>query len=133
MTTVQTPPRPAPATTECGTEPDTVDTAGPQVGDDMTVEVALAVMASARTRLLLVTDNDGQLTGRVTLGRLTGVRDSPVYTDRLQLRDLPGHGGPLTSLTALASEYGVCHRGPAAPPLVSEHGGALDLPPLALA
>ncbi|MGW7267177.1 CBS domain-containing protein [Streptomyces sp. NPDC054842] len=54
----------------------------------MTVEVALSVMASARTGHLLICDEDDQLTGRVTRARLTAVRDSPGYTDRVRLRDV---------------------------------------------
>lgn len=78
------------------TDADTVDTAGPQVGDDMTVEVALAVMAGARTAHLLVCDDDGLCTGLVTRAQLTTVRDSSVYTDRIRLRDIPGqeHDNP---------------------------------------
>ncbi|MEU8541247.1 CBS domain-containing protein [Streptomyces sp. NPDC048717] len=72
---------------------DTADPPGPQVRDDMTVEVALAVMAGARTELLLVCDNDDQRTGLVTRTQLTTVRDSPAYTDRVQLRDLSDDRG----------------------------------------
>ncbi|MDT9691083.1 CBS domain-containing protein [Streptomyces sp. P9(2023)] len=101
MTLVQMQPcptHPAPAHLTAG---DAVDTDGPQVCDDMTVEVALSVMAGARTGHLLVCDNDGLCTGLVTRAQLTTVRDSPAYTDRLQLRDLFGDGGPLTSATAM--------------------------------
>ncbi|GHF95033.1 CBS domain-containing protein [Streptomyces filamentosus] len=82
------------------------DAAGPQVCDDMTVEVALAVMAGARTGHLLVCDNDDQRTGLVTRAQLTTVRDGAAYTDRLRLRDLPrssapAHGtGPLRDASA---------------------------------
>nr|WP_055598347.1 CBS domain-containing protein [Streptomyces aureus] len=72
------------------TEADAVDTAGPRVCDDMTVEVALSVMVGARTGHLLVCDHDGVRTGLVTEAQLAAVRDSPAYTDRLQLRDIPG-------------------------------------------
>lgn len=65
-----------------------VDSAGPQVWDAMTVEVALSVMAAARTAHLVVCDEDGQYTDLVTQARLTAVRDSSGYTDRLRLRDL---------------------------------------------
>ncbi|MFF6885367.1 CBS domain-containing protein [Streptomyces sp. NPDC012421] len=74
---------------------DAVDTAGPQVWDDMTVEVALAVMAGTRTGHLLVCDDDDQRTGLVTRAQLTSVRDSAAYTDRLRLRDLPDPRRPL--------------------------------------
>ncbi|MFC8532670.1 hypothetical protein ACFUJY_01735 [Streptomyces sp. NPDC057249] len=72
---------------------DAMDAAGPQVCDDMTVEVALSVMASARTGRLRVCDNDGLPTGLVTLARLSVVRDGPGYSDRVQLRDILGERG----------------------------------------
>ncbi|MFR0358571.1 CBS domain-containing protein [Streptomyces sediminimaris] len=61
---------------------------GPRVCDDMTVEVALAVMASARVEYLTVCDGDDQSTDVITLVRLAGLRGSPVYTDRIRLRDV---------------------------------------------
>lgn len=59
MTLVQMRPRPASATPVHRTAADVMDTGGPQVCDDMTVEVALSVVAGARTGHLLVCDNDG--------------------------------------------------------------------------
>ncbi len=94
MTPAQTQPRSAPAIPATRAVTDTVDRAVLQVGDHMTVEVALAVMASARAGRLLVCDNDGLCTGLVTRAELSAVRDSPAYTDRLRLRDLPGYGVP---------------------------------------
>ena len=70
-----------------------MDAAGPQVCDDMTVEVALSVMAAARTGRLVVCDEDGQCTGLVTRAQLTAVRDSSGYTDRIRLRDILGDHG----------------------------------------
>ena len=61
---------------------------GPRVCDDMTVEVALAVMAGARVEYLTVCDGDEQSTGSITLARLTVLRASPLYTDRIRLRDV---------------------------------------------
>jgi len=61
---------------------------GPRVDDDMTVEVALAVMASARVEYLTVCDGDNRSTARITQARLAGLRDSSTYTDRIRLRDL---------------------------------------------
>ncbi|MET9347040.1 CBS domain-containing protein [Streptomyces termitum] len=60
----------------------------------MTVEVALAVMAGARTGHLLVCDGDDQRTGLVTRARLTTARGSAAYTDRLRLRDLDDGPAP---------------------------------------
>lgn len=65
-------------------------THGPRVFDDMTVEVALSLMASARTEYLLLCDGDDQCTGAVSRDRLTVFRDTPAYTDRVRLRDVPG-------------------------------------------
>ncbi|MFJ6667912.1 CBS domain-containing protein [Streptomyces sp. NPDC091383] len=61
---------------------------GPRVCDDMTVEVALAVMAGARVEYLTVCDGDDQSTGSITKGRLAVLRDSAAYTDRVRLRDV---------------------------------------------
>ncbi|MET9671850.1 CBS domain-containing protein [Streptomyces sp. NPDC006482] len=110
MTLVQMQPRSASTAPVHGTAIGAVDTTGPRVGDDMTVEVALSVMASARTGHLLVCDDDGQCTGLVTRAQLTTVRDSPAYTDRVQLRDLPGDHGPLTSRADMIAEHAPHHR-----------------------
>ncbi|WP_217211169.1 hypothetical protein [Streptomyces sp. AC550_RSS872] len=74
---------------------DDMATAGPRVSDDMTVEVALSVMASARVEYLLLCDGDDQCTGSITLAELAVHRGSSTYTDRIRLRDVLG--GPFTS------------------------------------
>ncbi|MCQ4041061.1 CBS domain-containing protein [Streptantibioticus rubrisoli] len=74
---------PAPVPVTSGSETD-----GPRVCDDMTVEVALAVMASARVEYLIVCDGDDQSTDSVTFAQLAILRDSPTYTDRIRLRDV---------------------------------------------
>ncbi|MBB4713746.1 CBS domain-containing protein [Streptomyces luteogriseus] len=61
----------------------------PRIRDDMTVEVALSLMAGAQVDHLVLCDGDDQSTGLVTLARLTVLRDTPTYTDRVRLRDLP--------------------------------------------
>ncbi|WP_153547140.1 CBS domain-containing protein [Streptomyces sp. RB17] len=71
---------------------------GLRVCDDMTVEVALAVMAGARVEYLTVCDGDDESTGSVTRVRLAVLRDSSAHTDRIRLRDvldgpLPSPGG----------------------------------------
>ena len=99
MTMVQMQPRSTGAGPVPRTVADAMESAGPQVCDDMTVEVALAVMAGARAGHLIVCDNDDQRTGLVTRAQLTTVRDSPAYTDRLRLRDISGDGAPPTSAT----------------------------------
>ncbi|MEV0444445.1 CBS domain-containing protein [Streptomyces spectabilis] len=64
------------------------DAVGPRVCDDMTVEVALSLMAGARVDHLVLCDGDEQSTGLVTLAGLAVLRGSPAYTDRLRLRDV---------------------------------------------
>ncbi|MFF8532120.1 CBS domain-containing protein [Streptomyces sp. NPDC015532] len=64
------------------------DASGPRVRADMTVEVALSVMAGARVGFLLVIDADDQCTDSVTEAQLTAVRDGSSYTDRLRVRDV---------------------------------------------
>ncbi|MEW2051450.1 CBS domain-containing protein [Streptomyces sp. NPDC005476] len=112
---------------------DAMDTAGPQVCDDMTVEVALSVMTSARTAHLLVCDNDGVCTGILTRAQLTAIRDSSVYTDRVQLRDILVAPGPFASpVTPMAeAEHAMRYRRLDALPVIDELGNALGV--LALA
>lgn len=61
---------------------------GPRVSDDMTVEVALSVMASAGVEYLLLCDGDDQCTDSITLAELTVQRGSSTYTDQIRLRDV---------------------------------------------
>ncbi|MFE5402188.1 CBS domain-containing protein [Streptomyces sp. NPDC056580] len=98
-------PDPAPVT---GAED--IEGHGPRVCDDMTVEVALAVMAGARVEYLTVCDGDDESTGLVTRVALAVVRKSSAYTDRIRLRDV--RDGPLAPHAG--GEYG---RVPAAPAL----------------
>ena len=129
MTIVQMQPRPTGAARVPRTVADAMQTAGPQVCDDMTVEVALSVMASARTGHLLVCDDDGVCTGLLTRARLTAVRDSAVYTDRVQLRDILVDPGPFASpVTTMAeAEHTMRCRLLDALPVVDEHGNALGV------
>ncbi|GGW60295.1 hypothetical protein GCM10010381_51910 [Streptomyces xantholiticus] len=110
-----------------------MDAPGPQVWDDMTVEVALSVMAGARAQHLLVSDEDGRCTGLITRSQLTGVRDSCAYTDRVRLRDVLGEAGPFPSpVTMLVeAEHAMRYRQLGSSPVVDEHGcavGVLTLP-----
>ncbi|MFF0184847.1 hypothetical protein [Streptomyces sp. NPDC005244] len=70
---------------------DPEDHSGPQVGADMTVEVALSVMAGAGVTYLLVRDEDDQCTGSVTAAQLAVVRAGSAYTDRVRVRDVLAH------------------------------------------
>nr|WP_244409925.1 CBS domain-containing protein [Streptomyces albofaciens] len=91
---------------------DVVEAAGPQVWDDMSVEVALSVMAAARTGRLVVCDQDSQCTALVTQRELTAVRDSSAYTDRVRLRDVLGVHAPFAApVTTMAeAEHAMCTR-----------------------
>ncbi|MET9470348.1 CBS domain-containing protein [Streptomyces sp. NPDC006544] len=133
MTPIQTQPRPARAHPADRTVVDVMAAAGPQVCDDMTVEVALAVMASARAGHLLVCDEDGLCTGLVTPAQLAAVREGSAYTDRVRLREVPGDRGPVApSATTMAeAEHAMRYRGLDALPVVDEQGSALGV--LALA
>ncbi|MFD8630705.1 CBS domain-containing protein [Streptomyces sp. NPDC059533] len=126
MTLVQMQPRPANTGPVHRTVGDAMEAAGPQVCDDMTVEVALAVMASARTEHLLVCDEDGLCTGLVTRAGLATVRDSAAYTDQVRLRDLPGDRGPVASyVTTMAeAQHAMRYRRLDALPVVDDQGSA---------
>ncbi|WP_329302655.1 CBS domain-containing protein [Streptomyces sp. NBC_00659] len=104
MTLVQMQPRPASANLGHKTVAEVMDAAGPQVCDDMSVEVALSVMAAARTGRLVVCDQDGQRAGLVTRTELTAVRDSSAYTDRVRLREILGDRGSFTTSVATTAE-----------------------------
>ncbi|MEW2129416.1 CBS domain-containing protein [Streptomyces sp. NPDC005435] len=89
MTLIQTHPRATnPGLARRAAAVDASDAAGPQVWGAMTVEVALSVMAAARTGRLVICDEDGRRTGLVTLDLLTAVRDGSGYTDHVRLRDI---------------------------------------------
>lgn len=126
MTLVQMQPRPAIAGPVHKTIAEVMDAAGPQVCDDMSVEVALSVMAAARTGRLVVCDQDGQCTGLVTQIELTTVRDSSAYTDRVRLRDILGDHRSFTSpVTTMAeAEHAMRSRRLGALPVVGGQGSA---------
>ncbi|MFJ5152585.1 CBS domain-containing protein [Streptomyces sp. NPDC088353] len=128
MTLDQTQFRPASAHPAHGTVADTMDTAGPQVWEDMTVEVALSVMTAARTGHLAVCDEDGLRTGLVTRAGLTAVRDGSGYTDRIRLRDIADVIGPFASplTTGAEAERAMHCRRLGAAPVADEHGNALS-------
>lgn len=133
MTLVQMQPRSAHADLTHRTVDQAMEAAGPQVCDDMTVEVALAVTAGSRTDHLLVCDEDGLCTGLITQAQLSAIRDSAAYTDRLRLRDVLGDRGPFTSpMTTMAeAEHAMHYRSLTALPVVDGQGSALGV--LALA
>ncbi|MDX3584969.1 CBS domain-containing protein [Streptomyces europaeiscabiei] len=133
MTLVQMQPRPAGANPVHRTAVEVMDAAGPQVCDDMSVEVALAVMTAARTGRLVVCDQDDQYIGVVTQGELTAVRESSAYTDRVRLRDILDDHGSFTSPVSTRGEveYAKRHLRLGVLPVVDMQGGALGVVGLA--
>ncbi|WP_329580317.1 CBS domain-containing protein [Streptomyces sp. NBC_01361] len=129
MTLVQMQPRPASTNPVHRKTVEAREAAGPQVCDDMSVEVALSVMAAAHTGRLAVCDQDGQRTGLVTQTELTAVRDSSAYTDRVRLRDITGDHGSFTSpeATGSESEHVLRSRRLGALPVIDGQGSALGV------
>ncbi|GHD01400.1 hypothetical protein GCM10010313_13880 [Streptomyces violarus] len=129
MTLIQMQPHPADPDPVHRTAVEVMDAAGPHVCDDMSVEVALAVMAAARTVRLVVCDQDGQSTGLVTRTELAAVRDSSDYTDRVRLRDILGdHGSFASPVTTMAeAEHAMRTRRLGVLPVVDEQGSALGI------
>ncbi|MGW3124441.1 CBS domain-containing protein [Streptomyces sp. NPDC001107] len=76
---------------------DHVDAIELRVFDDMTVEVALSIMAGAGVDHLLLCDGDDERTGSVTRAELAVHRDSSAYTDHVRLRDVLGAPCPFVS------------------------------------
>ncbi|MFD8884557.1 CBS domain-containing protein [Streptomyces erythrochromogenes] len=124
MTLVQMQPRTAVADPGHRAADDAQETASPQVSDDMTVEVALSVMASARARHLRVCDDDGLCTGVVTPAQLAAVRDGGAYTDRVRLRDVLGDCAPATFPVTMTAGAGMRHRRLDALPVVDGQSSA---------
>ncbi|MFI0242293.1 DUF4240 domain-containing protein [Streptomyces sp. NPDC016845] len=129
LTLVQMQPRPV------GTDPahrpvtGVMDAAGPQVCDDMSVEVALAVMSAARTQRPIICDQDGQCTGLFTRAQLAAAQDRAAYTDHVRPREiLDGHGSFASPTSGAAETRRTMRRlRIAALPVVGEQGGALGV------
>ncbi|PPS91432.1 hypothetical protein BZZ08_00312 [Streptomyces sp. MH60] len=100
---------------------DATDATAPHLWYDMTVEVALSVMAAARAEQLVVCDEDGRCVGLVTRTRLTAVRNGSGYTDRIRLGDSDG-SEPLVSPLATRAEAGDVMSFRRLVPVVGEHG-----------
>lgn len=136
MTLVQMQSHPVNADTTRTAVVDAAEEARPRVWGDMTVEVALSVMAGARVGRLLLCDEDGKRIGLITLARLTAIRDSSGYTDRIRLRDIGGGSGPTSPPTTMPTTtmstnveaghpQGRDRLG--SPPAGAGHPGALDV------
>ena len=84
-----------PTTRDVMTLVDRPDASELRVFDDMTVEVALSIMAGAGVEHLILCDGDDERTGSVTRAELAAHRDSSAYTDRIRLRDVLGAPYPV--------------------------------------
>ncbi|MFF3322781.1 CBS domain-containing protein [Streptomyces sp. NPDC002889] len=80
-----------------GSAGDVMGPLGPQVCDDMMVDVALSVLVSARSGHLIICDQDGRCTGLVTRAQLENHRRDSWYTERTRLRDIVHDRAPFTS------------------------------------
>ncbi|MCX4824556.1 CBS domain-containing protein [Streptomyces sp. NBC_01142] len=106
---------------------------GPQVGDDMIVDLALSVLIGAGVGHLLVRDEDGRCAGLVTRAQLTAYRRGSWYSERTRLRDIVHDRGPFTSSVTSVheAERVMRSRKLAASPVIDEDGYTLGV--LALA
>ncbi len=102
---------------------------GPQVGDDMTLDVALSVLIGAGVGHLIVRSEDGRCAGLVTRAQLTAYRSGTWYAEDTQLRDIVHDRGPFTLSEASLSEAecAMRHRGLDASPVVDEDGYILGV------
>ncbi|MER7985259.1 CBS domain-containing protein [Streptomyces noursei] len=108
---------------------DVMSSPGPQVGDDMFVDVALSLLIGARTDHLLVRDEDGRCTGLITRSQMTAHGQGSWYTEETQLRDLCYDRGPFTSpvMSAHDAERAMRLRALRASPVIAEDGHALGV------
>jgi CBS domain-containing protein len=102
---------------------------GPQVADDMTVDIALSVLISARVEHLLVHDEDGRCAGLVTRAQLIAHRGGAWYREQTRLREIFHNRGPFTLGAAPVREADSAMRDRmlGASPVVDEDGYALGI------
>lgn len=102
---------------------------GPQVGDDMFLDVALSVLMGARADHLLLRDEDGRCTGLVAHAQLNAHRGTSWYTEDTRLRDITHDRGPFTSplTTVSEAEVRMRERTLRASPVVDDDGYALGV------
>lgn len=108
---------------------DAMTSPGPQVGDDMTVDLALSVLIGARVGHLLVRAEDDRCAGLVTRAQLTAYRSGSWYAEDTRLRDIVHDRGPFTSsVTSLHdAERAMRDRELEASPVVDEDGYILGV------
>lgn len=108
---------------------DVMSSPGPQVGDDMIVDVALSVLIGAGADHLLVRDEDGRCTGLITRSQMAVHHHGSWYTEETRLRDLIYDRGPFTSpvMSAHDAERAMRRRALCATPVIGEDGHALGV------
>ncbi|MCZ1019012.1 CBS domain-containing protein [Streptomyces noursei] len=108
---------------------DAMASPGPQVGDDMIVDVALAVLDGARADHLLVRDEDGRCTGLVTRSQMTAHQRGSWYTEETRLRDIVYDRGPFISpaMPVRDAERAMRRRALPASPVIDGDGHALGI------
>ncbi|WP_407284994.1 CBS domain-containing protein [Streptomyces sp. BP-8] len=102
---------------------------GPQVGDDMIVDLALAVLNGARAEHLLVRDEDGRCAGLITRSQMTAHRHDVWYAEETRLRDIVYDRGLFTSpaMSVRDAERAMRRRALCASPVIDEDGHALGV------
>ncbi|WP_406477725.1 CBS domain-containing protein [Streptomyces platensis] len=108
---------------------DVMTSPGPQVGDDMIVDLALSVLIGARADHLLVRDEDGRCTGLITRSQMTAHHQGSWYTEETRLRDIAYDRGPFTSpvMSVHDAERAMRQRALRASPVIGEDGHALGI------
>ncbi|MEV0224547.1 CBS domain-containing protein [Streptomyces sp. NPDC050704] len=106
-----------------------MSTPGPQVRDDMAVDVALSVMAGARLGHLVICDADGRCAGLVTRNQLAAVPSASWGSDDTRLRDIVHDRGPFTPLLMSHQDAEDTMRGRdlGVSPVIDEDGYALGV------
>ncbi|GGR48397.1 CBS domain-containing protein [Streptomyces netropsis] len=108
---------------------DAMASPGPQVGEDMVVDLALSVLIGAGVRHLLVWDEDGRCAGLVTRAQLTAHRSGSWYAESTRLRDVGYDRGPFTASDAPLphAERALRARALDASPVIDGDGYALGI------
>ncbi|WP_406002646.1 CBS domain-containing protein [Streptomyces sp. NBC_00829] len=111
------------------TAADVMTSPGPQVGDDMIVDVALSVLISAGVGHLIVRGEDDRCAGLVSRTQLTAYRSGSWYAEDTRLRDIVHDRGPFTlsETSLLEAEYAMRARDLAVSPVVDEDGFILGV------
>ncbi|MEU4499610.1 CBS domain-containing protein [Streptomyces sp. NBC_00210] len=111
------------------TAADVMTSHGPQVGDDMIVDVALSVLIGAGVGHVIVRGDDDRCAGLVSRAQLTAYRSGSWYSEDTRLRDIVHDRGPFTlpETSLPEAEYAMRARDLGASPVVDEDGYILGV------